>query len=48
MRAFAAEGAHVIIADIEIAKAEALAAELGGSALAIRFDVRDGRWLLAG
>lgn len=26
MRAFAAEGAHVIIADVEIAKAEALAA----------------------
>jgi len=48
VRAFAAEGAHVIIADVEIAKAEALAAELGGGALAIRFDVRDGRWLLAG
>lgn len=48
MRAFAAEGAHVIIADVEIAKAEALAAELGGGTLAIRFHVRDGRWLLAG
>lgn len=48
VRAFAAEGAHVIIADVEIAKAEALAAELGGGTLAIRFHVRDGRWLLAG
>jgi len=41
VRAYAAEGAHAVIADVEIAKAEALAAELGGRALAVRLDVRD-------
>jgi NAD(P)-dependent dehydrogenase (short-subunit alcohol dehydrogenase family) len=41
VRAYAAEGAHVIIADVETAKADALAAELGGKALALRLDVRD-------
>ena len=41
VRAYVAEGARVVIADIEIARAEALAAELGGKALAIRLDVRD-------
>ena len=40
-RAYAAEGAHVVIADLETAKAEALALELGGNALAVRLDVRD-------
>jgi NAD(P)-dependent dehydrogenase (short-subunit alcohol dehydrogenase family) len=41
VRAYADEGAHVVVADVETAKAEALAAELGGKALAIRLDVRD-------
>jgi NAD(P)-dependent dehydrogenase (short-subunit alcohol dehydrogenase family) len=41
VRAYAAEGAHVVVADVETAKADALAAELGGQALALRLDVRD-------
>ena len=41
VRAYAAEGAHVAIADVETAKAESLAAELGGKAFAVRLDVRD-------
>ncbi len=41
VRAYAAEGAHVAIADVEIDKAKALAADLGGNAIAIRLDVRD-------
>jgi acetoin reductase-like protein len=41
VRAYAAEGARVVIADIEIAKAQALASELGADALAVQFDVRD-------
>ncbi len=41
VRAYVAEGAHVIIADIETAKAQALAAELGGKTLALQLDVRD-------
>jgi NAD(P)-dependent dehydrogenase (short-subunit alcohol dehydrogenase family) len=40
-RGYAAEGAQVVIGDVEIAKAEQLAAELGGKALAVRLDVRD-------
>jgi NAD(P)-dependent dehydrogenase (short-subunit alcohol dehydrogenase family) len=40
VRAYADEGAHVVIADIEVAKAEELAAELGGKAMAVRLDVR--------
>jgi len=40
-RAYAAEGAHVVVADVEIGAAEALAGELGGQAMAIRLDVRD-------
>ncbi len=40
-RAYAAEGAHVVIADLETTKAEALAEELGGKALALALDVRD-------
>jgi acetoin reductase-like protein len=39
--AYAAEGANVVVADIEIGAAEALARELGGKAMAIRLDVRD-------
>jgi acetoin reductase-like protein len=41
VRAYAAEGARVVIADIEIAKAQELASELGADALAVQFDVRD-------
>jgi NAD(P)-dependent dehydrogenase (short-subunit alcohol dehydrogenase family) len=41
VRAYVAEGAHVVIADVETAKAEELAAKLGGKALAARLDVRD-------
>ncbi len=41
VRAYAAEGAHVVIGDVETEKAQALAAELGGRALALRLDVRD-------
>ena len=41
VRAYAAEGAHVVIADVETAKAGTLAAELGGKALALPLDVRD-------
>lgn len=41
VRAYAAEGAHVAIADVEIEVAGKLAAELGGKAMAVRLDVRD-------
>jgi NAD(P)-dependent dehydrogenase (short-subunit alcohol dehydrogenase family) len=41
VRAYAAEGAHAVIADVETAKADALASELGGKSLAVRLDVRD-------
>ncbi len=41
VRAYAAEGAHVAIADVEIELARKLAAELGGKAIAVRLDVRD-------
>jgi 2-deoxy-D-gluconate 3-dehydrogenase len=41
VRAFASEGAHVVVADMATDKAEALARELGGKALAVRLDVRD-------
>jgi NAD(P)-dependent dehydrogenase (short-subunit alcohol dehydrogenase family) len=41
VRAYADEGAHVAVADVEIEQARALAAELGGKAMAIRLDVRD-------
>jgi NAD(P)-dependent dehydrogenase (short-subunit alcohol dehydrogenase family) len=41
VRAYVAEGARVVIADVETAKAEQLAAELGDKALAVRLDVRD-------
>ena len=40
-RAYAAEGAHVVIADIEIAKAQELASELGAKGLAVQLDVRE-------
>ena len=41
VRAYAAEGARVVIADIEIAKAKELASELGAETLAVQVDVRD-------
>ena len=41
VRGFAEEGATVVIADMAIDKAEALARELGGKASAVRLDVRD-------
>lgn len=40
-RAFAAEGARVAVADVAIGRAEALAAEIGGGAMAVSLDVRD-------
>jgi NAD(P)-dependent dehydrogenase (short-subunit alcohol dehydrogenase family) len=42
VRAYAAEGAKVVIADVETEKAGSLAAELGADALAVKLDVRDG------
>ncbi|MDG4879758.1 L-iditol 2-dehydrogenase [Mesorhizobium sp. WSM4884] len=41
VRGFAAEGAQVVIADMAVDKAEALARELGGKASAVQLDVRD-------
>ena len=41
VRAYADEGAHVVVADMATAKAEALARELGDKAMAVRLDVRD-------
>ncbi|PBB91462.1 sorbitol dehydrogenase [Mesorhizobium sp. WSM3864] len=41
VRGFAAEGAHVVIADMAVDKAEALARELEGKATALQLDVRD-------
>jgi D-sorbitol dehydrogenase (acceptor) len=43
VRAYSAEGAKVVIADIEIAKAQELASELGANALAVKVDVRDSK-----
>ena len=39
-RAYADEGAQVVVADVALDRAEALAAELGGAALALHLDVR--------
>jgi len=41
VRAYAAEGARVVIADVAEDKAQALAREIGNDALAVRLDVRD-------
>ena len=41
VRGYAAEGARVVIADMALDKAEALARELGGGAMALKLDVRD-------
>jgi acetoin reductase-like protein len=43
VRAYSAEGASVVIADIEIAGAQELASELGANALAVKLDVRDSK-----
>ena len=43
VRAYSAEGASVVVADIEIAKAQALASEIGAKALAVQLDVRDSK-----
>lgn len=40
VRAYAAEGAHVVVADVATDKAEALAADVGGKAFANPLDVR--------
>jgi D-sorbitol dehydrogenase (acceptor) len=40
-RGLADEGAHLVIADVLMDKAEALARSLGGKAMAVRLDVRD-------
>lgn len=39
--AYVREGAHVAIADIDIARAEATAAEIGDAAIAVKMDVTD-------
>ena len=41
-RCFVAEGARVLIADLDLAKAETVAAELGANAKALRCDVTQG------
>jgi len=41
VRAYAAEGARVVIADVAEDKAQALARDIGNNALAVRLDVRD-------
>ena len=41
VRAFAAEGARVVIADVAEDKAGALAQDIGDNALAVLLDVRD-------
>src|SRR3954452_7044507 len=41
VRAYAAEGARVVIADVAEDKAQALASDIGNYALAVRLDVRD-------
>jgi acetoin reductase-like protein len=41
VRAYAAEGARVVVADVAEDKAQALARDIGNKALAVRLDVRD-------
>jgi NAD(P)-dependent dehydrogenase (short-subunit alcohol dehydrogenase family) len=43
VRAYSAEGAKVVVADIELAKAQELASALGANALAVQLDVRDSK-----
>jgi NAD(P)-dependent dehydrogenase (short-subunit alcohol dehydrogenase family) len=47
VRAYAAEGAHVAIADVEKIKADELAAKIGGKTIAIELDVRDAKTIEA-
>jgi D-sorbitol dehydrogenase (acceptor) len=47
VRAYVEEGAKVVIADVETAKAEELARELGPAALAVRLDVRSAQEIAA-
>lgn len=42
-RAIAARGGHVTVADIDLAAAQAVAAECGGGAAAVKLDVRDAK-----
>ena len=47
-RLFAAEGARVVLGDVQIAKAQALARDIGANALAVPLDVRDpAQWTAA-
>jgi acetoin reductase-like protein len=41
VRAFAEEGAHVVIADVALDKGQALARSVGGKSFAVKLDVRD-------
>jgi len=41
VRRFVAEGAKVVFTDVEVAAGQAVAAELGGSAMFLRQDVTD-------
>jgi D-sorbitol dehydrogenase (acceptor) len=41
VRAFADEGAHVVIADVALDKGQALAQSIGGKSFAVKLDVRD-------
>jgi acetoin reductase-like protein len=41
VRAFAEEGAHVVIADVALDKGQALARSIGGKSFAVKLDVRD-------
>src|SRR5271156_2193597 len=41
VRAYVAEGAKAVIADVEVEKAEELAKSLGAAAIAVRLDVRE-------
>jgi D-sorbitol dehydrogenase (acceptor) len=47
VRAYSAEGAKVVVADIELAKAQELASALGANALAVQLDVRDSKSIAA-
>jgi NAD(P)-dependent dehydrogenase (short-subunit alcohol dehydrogenase family) len=47
VRAYAAEGVRVMIADIEFAKAQEMASEFGTDGLAVQLDVRDSKSISA-
>jgi 3-oxoacyl-[acyl-carrier protein] reductase len=46
-RAFVAEGAHVVLADVNLGGARQVAAELGDAAVAVQADVRDSQSVAA-